>query len=222
MASKPAKVHNSPAALAAKVELREHALADLRGRGAPVHVLDVFCGPTGEMWSHVWKDGADSYTGIDEAYVWPDPRRRFVGDNRRVLRAIDLARYNVFDVDAFGSPWEQLVIIMARRAWKLGELGAVVITDGSARTLQFGNPTHALAHLLGLSSGGRGLPPVDSTSDTLQTIALQTWLSRSGLKPLEIWKAEGRGSRQKSNQGLKLRYTAVVFECVSPGAVDAQ
>jgi hypothetical protein len=39
----------------------------------------------------------------------------FCADNTRVLRAIDLSRFSIFDFDAYGSPWVQAVILADRR-----------------------------------------------------------------------------------------------------------
>jgi hypothetical protein len=35
--------------------------------------------------------------------------------NWRVMRAIDLAPINVFDFDGWGEPWEQVIMLAARR-----------------------------------------------------------------------------------------------------------
>jgi len=68
--------------------------------GKPAKVFDAFAGE-GQMYSSVW-NGADRYVGCDLKYR-PDGRLMFAADNRRVLRAIDLAEFNIFDLDAYGS-----------------------------------------------------------------------------------------------------------------------
>ena len=60
-----------------------------------------------------------------------DNRPAFVADNRRVLRALDLAAFNVLDLDSYGSPWEQAYIIARRRKLRPGERLGMVPTDGT-------------------------------------------------------------------------------------------
>ena len=200
------KQHNSKAALAAKLELRHNVLSEI----TPAHVFDAFCGPDGAQWDGAWKQAA-SYVGCDLAFKLGDPRRRFVGDSRRIMRCIDLSPFNVFDLDAFGSPWEWLVILAARRAWAPGERGAVVITDGSYMTAQFGRTQRGGGELPGISIR-MGLAPTGPAAEALQAIALQAWLFRSQVRALRTWQVRGTGSRQGLGGGLKMIYTAVVFE----------
>ena len=65
------------------------------------------------MWREVWHEAA-AYVGCDLKW-YRDERLAYVADNRRVLRAIDLKPFNVFDFDAWGAPWEQVLILIARR-----------------------------------------------------------------------------------------------------------
>jgi hypothetical protein len=119
------KTDNRPHATAAKLQLRRLALDHVGAERA--HVLDVYCGVSGVMHDGAWC-AAESYAGIDKAYDFKaDARRRFVGDSLRVLRNLDLSRFNVFDVDAYGDPFPALTMIARRRRWAPGELGAFVI-----------------------------------------------------------------------------------------------
>jgi hypothetical protein len=212
---KVAKVHNAPAATAAKIELRRKVLEHL----TPAHVFDCYCGPEGVMWAGAWKDAA-GYVGCDLEWHQDDPRRRYVGDTLRVLRNVDLAPWNVFDVDAFGSPWEVLTILAARRTWAPGERGAVVITDGSGKRLNFGAAPKALCALVGLSNFER-LVPLETSGDTLRRIALQAWLARCRLKVLHAWVAESRGTREQLGGGYPMDFKALVFEGLAPGEAPA-
>jgi len=202
----PAKVHNSTTG--PKVELRELVLAAID----PASVFDAFCGPEGAMWSGVW-NRASRYLGVDEELRFPDPRRRFVGDSRLVMRAIDLAPYNVFDFDAFGSPWEWMVILAARRRWAPGEKGAVVLTDGSGFKTAMGFVSNAVSDLTGFKAG-HGLVPKAETADALAELALQSWLARSRVKLLQRWEMRSRGSQEAKGEtgGFPMVYSALVFE----------
>jgi hypothetical protein len=200
--------HNRPNALSAKQEIREHVLRCIK----PAHVFDVFCGPDGEAWRHVWSR-AESYIGVDTDWLTHDPRRRYVGDNRIVMRAIDLKAFNVFDFDAFGSPWEQLVILAARRPWAPGERGAVVITDGTSMNTTFGNLPHAMAALLNLKGDGR-LAPGANTSEGLKALALERWFARAQVRPLKRWTSFSKSSGVGS---AAMTYSAFVFEGLPAG-----
>jgi hypothetical protein len=151
------------------------------------------------MWSAVWKRASD-YVGVDEVYKPWDPRRRFVGDNRIVMRAVDLQPFNVFDLDAFGDPWEQLVILAARRKWAPGERGAVLLTWRDSHT-RWKFVSHALADAAGLSSREvkAGAP--------LSQVALRRFFDRSRVAPCGAW-----GARGYSTTALASRKSADIFK----------
>lgn len=190
------KTDNHPQALAAKLELRRNVLAEVQ----PARVFDAFCG-VGEMYRGIWHE-AMSYAGCDERqWARTDPPR-FVGDNRLVMRAIDLSAWNLFDFDSYCSPWEHMAILAARRPWTPGELGGVVLTDGSSLPLRWGGMPYAMAYMAGLSSPRS--PPNTCAVTDLMAMALAGWVKRSNVKVLRMWQAEGE-------RGL-VYYTGLVFE----------
>jgi hypothetical protein len=146
--AKPKKTHNGVLGRQAKIELRQNVLGAVPG----ARVFDAYCGPVGEMHEAVWH-AATAYEGCDKDWRPTDKRRRYVGDAQLVMRSIDLGRFNVFDIDSFGSPWECSLILAARRQWAPGEVGALVVTDGSAQKLKFGfDGERALGQLVGRAS----------------------------------------------------------------------
>lgn len=193
----PAQLHNAPSAKKAKIEMRMRVLDAVR----PARVFDAFCG-RGEMHRAVWRM-AETYVGCDLSWSTEDSRRRFVADNRRVLRAVDLSEYNVFDFDAFGSPWEQMLILAARRRWAPGERGAVVLTDGSSQRSRYGHAPRALAQQAGTRIDV--LPPALATTNALTALAIARWCRSAGVTPLHHWRAEGKPPS-------RVLYTALVFE----------
>ncbi len=194
------KTDNNPSALAAKVKLRLNVLAELN----PARVLDCFCG-TGQMFDNAWRQAA-SYTGCDERPWSPaDPVSRFVVDNRRLLRAVDLQAFNVFDLDAYGSPWEQMMIIADRRRWGSGERGAVVLTDGSSLKLRFGEELPRVFQAM-LGESGGGIPAVSAATLVMERLEA-AWLQRAGVRLVKAWRAAGRGTSG-------MRYSALVIEGV--------
>jgi hypothetical protein len=189
------KTDNSGAGFKSKVKLREMALDHV---GAGAAVLDCFCG-TGQMHDAVWSRAA-AYAGCDQR-VWDfTGPPRFVCDNQLLLRTLDLQQYNIFDLDAYGSPWKQAGIIAARRRWSQGERGAVVLTDGSSAHTRWGNSLSATKPIPG--TGIR-------VSDEVERTALRSWVASSGVRVLSVHRAYSNGS---GRGGMRMTYTAVLFE----------
>ena len=188
------KVDNNPIALAAKLGLRERVLEKVR----PARVFDCCCGVDGEMWG-AWEH-ADSYLGCDVRYrVW-DHRHRVVSDYETALRAFDLQRFNVFDVDVYGEPWVPLFLIATRRKWAPKEIGAVVITDGSHLSV--------ITHRRSAGLGEFGFTPdrLDGASCRLaHEVGVRELCDRMSVRPLFRWVAQGQTVAH-------VRYSAMVFE----------
>jgi hypothetical protein len=190
------KVDNHAAAARAKAELRQNVLDSMDG---PVEVFDAFAG-SGEMWRRVWHKAA-AYVGCDTTW-YRDERLVFVADNRRVLRAIDLAPFNIFDLDAYGSPWEQAIIIAARRPVRPGERIGLVLTEGSGLKLKLGGYPAALRVLSGL----RGKPVGGARGRHELTDRAISSLCRSmGTTVLRRWQAIGK-------TGAAVAYVGLVIE----------
>jgi hypothetical protein len=196
------KTDNATGAHRAKVELRRKALEAV----PKPSVFDGFCG-LGEMYRAVWH-AADSYLGCDARKWSPsETHRRLVCDNRVALRCLDLSQFNVFDFDAYGDPWEQMIIMGSRRDWAKGERGAAVLTDGTSMQVRFGRTSHAMASLLGTT--GENLPRAIATGDALGRLLVRRWCARAKVHPVAMWRAEGNGSGMGTQ---KMVYTALVFE----------
>lgn len=136
----PAKRDNS--ARKTKTAIRTRVLEAIGAEKA--RVFDAFAG-AGVAYYTVWKRAA-AYVGCDLKW-YPDERQAYVADNRRILRMLDLGGFNIVDLDAFGSPWEQAYILSARRQLAPGETFGLVLTDGSGLKLKFGASPTALAML---------------------------------------------------------------------------
>jgi hypothetical protein len=193
------KTRSGVLAARAKVELRLRVLDAIGADRA--RVLDAYCGVDGKMYREAWAKAA-AYVGCDKEWHPSDTRPRFVGDTLLVLRALDLSDFNVFDVDAYGSPWEAMVIIAARRAWDAGEQGAIVFTDGSDGKTRFGGSTRGLSQVVGSSTAHKTLRA------PLREVALGAWLKRCNLEPLNIWRARGYSGAVGS---IVMNYVSVVF-----------
>lgn len=190
------KTDNNPKAFKAKVAIRQHLLAAI---GAKAAVFDAFAGQ-GEMYRAVWST-AVAYTGCDLKHM-RDERMMFAADNRRVLRAIDLAPFNVFDLDAYGSPWEQAIIIADRRPVKAGELVALALTEGAGFAYKSNVMPIAIRVLTGLRPGVVGLA---KKQDNVINRAIAGLAKRMRCDVVSRWQAEGRTGASMRYVGLILR-----------------
>ena len=191
----PPKRENS--ARITKAAIRSRVLASIGAEQA--HVFDAYAG-AGVAYYGVWKRAA-SYVGCDLKW-YPDERLVYVADNRRVLRLIDLLAFNIFDLDAFGSPWEQAYIMSARRTLSPGERFGLVITDGSGLKLKFGAFPTALGLLANVSHKASGLAKQQAK---IIDSALDSVAARLGGSIVERWQAVGK-------KGSSMRYIGLVLQ----------
>lgn len=197
---KTAKVENAKHGWKAKTQIRRNVLELLGPQ--QTRVFDAFAGP-GLMWEHVWKDAA-LYVGCDERWYREDTRCCYVADNRRVLRSADLSVFNCFDLDAYGSPWEQALIIAARRRVKPGERLGLVVTEGTSLK-RFGGLPHAMRQAAGLSRAGE--MGAGRMHDEVIARALGGIVRRMKCRIVTQWRAVGV-------TGASPRYIGVVIEAV--------
>lgn len=181
------QVDNHPARAGGKVALRRLALAAIGADAA--RVFDAFAG-SGTMHRAVWHEAA-SYTGCDVRRFAGSQRLAYVADNLRVLRAVELGAFNVFDLDAYGSPWKQATIIAARRKLAPGERVAFVLTDGAPMRARLGQIEASLSALASVSPQltGMSLRWRELTARALDEVA-----RRMGGTVTDLWAADS-GSR---------------------------
>lgn len=189
--------HNSRGATPAKIQIRRHVLAALTPERS--HVFEANAG-AGVMWAGVWQEAA-SYVGCDLTW-YNDDRCVYVADNRRVLRAIDLDAFTVFDFDPFGSPWEQALILAGRRKVRPGERLGIVLTEGTSLKTRFAELPWAMREAAGLLKGTSG---VGRAHDEIIARALHGVVARMGGRVVQQWYATG-------NTGAQMRYTSAVIE----------
>lgn len=193
------KVDNNPQAFAAKVDIRRRVLRTLGTRDA--RVFDAYAG-AGELYSAVWKDAA-AYTGCDLRHVpmRGDVRLMFAADNKRVLRAVDLGAFNIFDLDAYGSPWEQALIIAERRRVAPGEVIGFAITEGGGIPYKANIVPAPVAILARLKPGIVGL---NRKMETIVERCLVGVAQRMNCTIEKRWQARGK-------TGAAMLYTGCVM-----------
>ena len=144
MMSKFKGVKTNNAKTNAKPEIRHRILSMI---DSP-RVLEVFCG-AGEMYHSVWHM-ADRYTGIDKVKYF-DNRHTICGDAKKAVKLIDVSDYNIFDIDAYGSPYDVLNIVLSRYQGDAKRL-AFILTDGINMDLKMGRICKGLRSLLDVDS----------------------------------------------------------------------
>lgn len=103
------KVQTDNSYFEAKVALRVDHLP-----AGPVRVLDCY-GGTGRLWAEVQRRLPDR--DITTLRIDQKPMRGGVylqGDNRKFLASLDLGKFNVIDLDAYGVPFDQLDTVFTR------------------------------------------------------------------------------------------------------------
>lgn len=111
-----------------KIEMRRKYLPP----GA--RVLDCFCGK-GRVYEAVYRDKVKLYFGIDNEKIHSLALCSLT-DNLKYLASKDISEFNVFDLDAYGSPWKQMYMILKRSPQN--EI-VMFVTDGLVMNLKRNN-----------------------------------------------------------------------------------
>jgi hypothetical protein len=191
------KKHNSPAATAAKAQIRQNVL-DVIGADR-ASVFDAFAGEGG-MHTAVWHQAA-SYVGCDKEVFGLDDRIAYVADNCRVMRNLDLSVFNIFDMDAFGSPWEQVYVLIKRRKILPGELVGLILTEGQGMKMDMGGMSLALSMVAGVA---QYMPGMGAEQQRIVDRAVAHTATKMGTTIERQWQAIGRHSST-------VRYIAIVM-----------
>ncbi len=140
--------------------------------GYPLRVLDCY-GGSGKIWA-----GVKKLSGRDIRILPIDIKDygfHLPGDNRAYLGSIDLGRFDVIDLDAYGVPYEQIKDIFDR-----GYSGIVFVTFNQS---VYGQMPHGLLRDVGFS---------DSMISKIPTLFAKrgwfyflTWLGKNGIT--QIW-----------------------------------
>lgn len=126
--------------LAIKLEIRRRILRHVAG---PLAVLDC-CTAKGLLWANLRREfEVGSYLPVDLKPQLPGTLRM---DSRDAVRALDLAAFNVIDVDTFGEPWEHWGVIVE----KLAQPTAVFLTHGHVTQGQGGGVSLVARRMMGI------------------------------------------------------------------------
>jgi len=131
-----------------------------------------------------------------------DSRLMFCADNRRVLRAVDLSKFSIIDLDSYGSPWEQAIIIADRRRVAPGELFGLILTEGAGFSYKMNFVPAAISILTGLRTNHVGL---GRKKDAVIDKAIAGLVRRMNCTIEKRWQAEGK-------TGAAMRYIGLVLK----------
>ncbi len=205
------KVDSAEGSRGAKRKIRQNVLDEIGAKNG--RVFDAFAG-AGFMYRDVWKQAAE-YTGCDLKY-FRDQRLAFVSDNVRVMRAIDLTRFNIFDLDAYGSPWQQALILAARRPVASKERIGLVLTEGSVMMQRLGGMPFALGEVADFAPEAAGKPVRDASGyhgrlagaaraqDKVLNRAIAGLAKKMACTVVKRWQAKGK-------KGTSMRYVGLVL-----------
>lgn len=210
------KTDNARGAFAAKVTIRRDVMAAVCEQ-APPSVFDAFAG-AGELYQAIWKY-APSYVGCELKGWQKDSRLMYCADNRRVMRAIDLMQFNVFDLDAYGSPWEQAMIIADRRPVLPGERLGLVLTEGAGLAYKTNVVPSAVRQLGGIKQGTVGL---NRKQDQIIDRMLAGLARRMRCTIERQWRAKGKTSAIMVYIGVVLRGLSVREDGAKPAGERPQ
>lgn len=183
-----------------KVELRRWLVEQLGG--AP-RVLDCFCA-AGEMWRRAYGEpGPDRYLGLDRER-YDDARATIICDSRRFLRHVDveLGAYDLFDLDAFGTPLEHLALVCARLRPAAGRRVGFALTDGTLFNAKMNSVSSGLLEFLGMQRHRGGKVQL-MHREAMHSTAVRRCLEMAGLRLLEAREA-------KKEAGAGMRYQALL------------
>ncbi len=176
-----------------KIEIRRRLLQALP---AP-SVLECFAGE-GKIYQQCYRDLP--YTGLDRKQI-NDARNIIAVDNRRYLRSADLEQFNLFDLDAYGSPWHQFLIIIERRTFTVGEPVAFALTEGLDFKMRMSGLPSGMLKYVGLKRG-MNIPMLHNHADFIRSLFITKLLRKTGLTTQQAWIA--------SNQRKTMRYIGLI------------
>jgi hypothetical protein len=162
----------------------------------PVKVLDCFTGK-GVLWKAIRKKTGRNITVLPIDIRGDDIGFHLHGDNQDFLSTLDLSRYNVIDLDAYGVPYGQLKIIFMR-----GYTGTIFVTFIQS---VYGAMPHGLLHDVGFTQA-----MIEKTPSLFNKRGWEYFLQWLGLNGItEVW--------HRSN--TRKHYLA--FNCAVPGALHS-
>lgn len=157
--------------LSAKITLRNHFL---RLVTRPANVLECFAGAKRELYHACYK--SDNVTGLDIK----SSDKTIKIDNKKFIVSADLSQYNLFDLDAYGSPYELLLNIFNRRS-KIGGEFVVILTDGMWLRFGVNNQGSNFHQTIICNYSGIRIPALGRHQEFIIKLTLKTLSDKYGI-----------------------------------------
>ena len=125
--------------LEAKISLRNHFLEMIQNP----NILEAFAGEHRELYHACYEDR--QVTSLELKKV----AGTLTIDNKKFIASADISKYNFFDLDAYGSPYELMLNIMKK---KTGEY-VIILTDGMARNMAYGSGSKLIQTVINNKAG---------------------------------------------------------------------
>lgn len=188
-----------------KIEIRRRLLAEIENPS----VLECYAGE-GKIHRQCYRDVP--CVGLDLKDI-DDGRTIIRMDNRKFLRSADLSEFNVFDLDACGSPWHQWLILLHRRRFAPGEKVAVFLTDGLDFKMRMSSIPDGLRPYLGIPAA-MSIPCLNVHHDFINALVVSRSVRAAGL--------EIAGALQAKNPRGNMRYYGIILQkgVVKSGTCD--
>ena len=164
------RINNDLGLLGLKIKLRKEVLEKVDNP----YVLDCYHGE-GIIWDRIKKETGRDFDvfGIDRVAKYkPD----WIGNNINFLRTKDISRFNIIDLDAWGSPVKQIEVLLKRKY-----NGYVIVTFISTIAI---NPDGILAESYGLTKGMVKESPAVVGGKTMDMFF--DWLAKNGIKDIRV------------------------------------
>lgn len=156
-----------------KIKLRINHLPDKQN----IKVLDLFHG-IGIIWNQIKKqtDKNIEVTGIEIDKNKNSNLEVLHGDNLKYLKKLDLSKYDIIDIDTYGSPYKQLKLIFKNKTLQKGT--AFFLTDIQ---IMFGKlPDNLLKEVNITKKMINKIPTL--FNKIFRKIALKSYLYKNGIK----------------------------------------
>jgi len=157
--------------LTAKIALRNHFLRLVK---RPANVLECFAGVKRELYHACYE--SDNVTGLDIK----SSDKTIKIDNKKFIASADLSKYNFFDLDAYGSPYELLLNIFNHRSGIDGEFVAI-LTDGMWLRFSVNNQGSNFHQTIIANRSGIKIPALGRHQEFIIKLTLKTLSDKYGI-----------------------------------------
>ncbi len=164
-----------------KIALRIEAIKQFE----EIKVLDCF-GGKGVIWDKIKEINKKQKIEIVSLEIEKGKNKKAIeGDNLKLLPSIDLSEFNIIDIDAYGSPFKQLDIVLNNNTLKKGTI--FFITD--IQIMQGGVP-HKL--LLNGNITTEMIKKIPSLFYKKSFLIMKDYLNKKGVEKIRIYNPQTR------------------------------